>query len=179
MEPWWSLRVALGSHWCGFGVPIGWLSVGFEVPLYSQVYGFVVALMSHWCGFEVALYSGVYAEYMPTIWLCGGFGWLWRDFAHHASRFTFHPSRSPRFSAKLKCRSLSRSSPQGEPGGFLPRSMPHLMFGRLRSTSASMNGRMFRRTPSFRSGCQPRGCCAPAASSGRRCRRVLRLPGSA
>src|ERR1039458_8563076 len=24
-------------------------------------------------GFGVALYSGVYAEYMPSIWLCGGF----------------------------------------------------------------------------------------------------------
>src|ERR1039458_8399376 len=58
----------------------------------------------------------------------------------HKSFLYFCPASL--FCASLKCRSLSRSSPQGEPGGFLPRSMPHLMFGRLRSTSASMNGRM-------------------------------------
>ena len=40
------------------------------------VNGFVVALGWPWGGFRVALYSGVYAEYMPSIWLCGGFGWL-------------------------------------------------------------------------------------------------------
>src|ERR1035441_6170928 len=36
-----------------------------------------VALVGLWGGFRVALYSGVYAEYMPSIWLCGGFGWLY------------------------------------------------------------------------------------------------------
>src|ERR1035441_7014437 len=45
------MGVALGSHWCGFGVPIGWLSVGFEVAL-----GWL------WT-----------PEYMPSICLLDGF----------------------------------------------------------------------------------------------------------
>src|ERR1039458_338053 len=87
---------------------------------------------------------------------------LWEALTRYfmLGRSEYHFPRIFCFSAKLKCRSLSRSSPQGEPGGFLPRSMPHLIFGRLRSTSASMNGRMFRRTPSFRSGCHPIGCAS-------------------
>ena len=40
------------------------------------------------------------------------------------------------FSARDKCLSLSLISPQGEPGGFLPLSIPHLILGFLRSTSA-------------------------------------------
>src|ERR1017187_5868418 len=56
------LRLAIGCHitptlvepWGSLGVALGWL----------------------WGGFEVALYSGVYAEYMPSIWLYGGFGLL-------------------------------------------------------------------------------------------------------
>ena len=48
-------------------------------------------------------------------------GWLWspRHVSHQVSRFTLHVPRAFCFSAKLKCRSLPRSSPQGEPGGFL------------------------------------------------------------
>src|ERR1035438_8851040 len=34
-----------------------------------------------WGGFEMALYPGVYAEYMASIWLSGGFGWLWPGLA--------------------------------------------------------------------------------------------------
>ena len=32
--------------------------------------------MEPWGGFRGALDSGVYAEYMPSLWLCGGFGRL-------------------------------------------------------------------------------------------------------
>src|ERR1039458_3652265 len=52
-------EVALGSHWGGFGVPIGWLSVGFEVAL-----GWL------WT-----------PEYMPSICLLYGFGVAWGGFA--------------------------------------------------------------------------------------------------
>ena len=33
------------------------------------------------------------------------------------------------FSANVKCLSLSRISPQGDPCGFLPLSIPHFMLG--------------------------------------------------
>ena len=42
-----------------------------------------------------------------------------------------------------------------EPSGFLPRSFFQWMLNGARSTPASTNGRMFRRTPSLRSGSQP------------------------
>jgi hypothetical protein len=45
---------------------LGWLEGRMEVALYSTLYGFVVAL-----------YSGVCAESMPSLWPCGGFGWLY------------------------------------------------------------------------------------------------------
>src|ERR1017187_2152223 len=54
--------------WGGLGVALGYPWGGFRVALYSTV-----------DGFGVALYSRVYAEYMPSIWLCGGFRWLWVD----------------------------------------------------------------------------------------------------
>jgi hypothetical protein len=40
------------------------------------VYGFGVALVWLWYGFGMALGWLWTPEYMPTIWLCGGFGWL-------------------------------------------------------------------------------------------------------
>jgi hypothetical protein len=40
MEPWGSLRVALGAHWGGFGFPIGWLSTGFGGALGALWGGF-------------------------------------------------------------------------------------------------------------------------------------------
>ena len=57
-------EVALGSHWGGFGVPIGWLSVGFEValgwlwtpeymPSICLLYGFAVALGGFAPPFEI------------------------------------------------------------------------------------------------------------------------------
>ena len=62
-----------------------------------------------------------------------------------------HPlaTNSPRF--QNQGISLSRV-------GSLPRSLPHLMFGDLRRMPAWINGRMFIRTPSFRSGFQPMAC---------------------
>src|ERR1039458_2636902 len=60
------MGVALVGLWGGLGGALGW-------PWWSLG----VALVEPWGGFRVALYSGVYAEYMPSIWLCGGFGWLY------------------------------------------------------------------------------------------------------
>ena len=67
-----------------------------------------MALEWLWCGFEVALYSGVYAEYMPTIWLCGGLGWLWGGFR---GQDTFARARIPTHNENcrhdgVQCRAL-------------------------------------------------------------------------
>src|ERR1039457_220301 len=57
------MRVALMWLWCGFGVPIGWLSVGFEVAL-----GWL------WWSLGVALGWLCTPESMPSICLLYGFG---------------------------------------------------------------------------------------------------------
>src|SRR5450759_1824328 len=51
-----------------------------------------VALVALWGGFEVPLYSGVYAEYMPSIWLCGGLP----PFLHSALCLQVLPARPSR-----------------------------------------------------------------------------------
>src|ERR1039458_10219834 len=57
----------------------------------------------------VGIYSGVYAYYMPSIWLCGGFGWLcpaFRDWMLDVRRSMLDvPDREPsRFAAATRAR---------------------------------------------------------------------------
>jgi hypothetical protein len=46
-----------------------WLWCGFEVALYSQVYGFEVALMTHWGGFGFPIGCLPLAYQMALGWL--------------------------------------------------------------------------------------------------------------
>jgi hypothetical protein len=81
--------VAMGFHgfpglWCGLYRRLAICDLRLAVTLPRPWCGCGGALMEPWGGFEVALYSGVYAEYMPSLWLCGGFGWLCPAFLHSA-----------------------------------------------------------------------------------------------
>ena len=77
-------------------------------------YGFGVALVWLWCGLEVALGWLCTPEYMPTIWLCGGFGWLKRSrFRVQGSRFDVGAERLPRLHA------IPERARIGDPPGLL------------------------------------------------------------
>src|ERR1035441_6157058 len=100
---WWSLRVALGSHWGGFGVALysqadgfvvalWWLCTPESMPSICLPYGFGGALGWLWGRIGVALGWLCTPKQMALWWPCGGFvlrslclvyayhmalGWLW------------------------------------------------------------------------------------------------------
>src|ERR1035438_8683114 len=68
---------ALVWLWCGFGVPIGWLSVGFEVALVWLWWSLGGALGWLCGGFVLRSLCLVYAYYMALRWLWVALRGLW------------------------------------------------------------------------------------------------------